>query len=114
MLATHAPPSPGPPSRGNNLQDLLTGTTQSWFPYCVPTCGECQIPLIRAPRFNDLPPSSTAFDKREVARIAHGRVLRALSRKPRWQSRDQRIRKAATGRARDAHVAVPIERWVLT
>jgi hypothetical protein len=114
MLATHAPPSPGPLPIVDNLPDLITGTTQSWFPHGVPNFGEWQILLIRAPRFADLPTISTAFDKCEAARIAHGRVLRVVSRAPSWQPRDQRIRNAATRRTHEAHVTVPNERWVLT
>lgn len=64
MLATHATPLPSPLSIEDNRADLLTDTRQSWFPYGVPTFGEWQIPLIRAPKFDDLPTSSTAFDKR--------------------------------------------------
>jgi len=66
MVSPKGPGHPPPPplSVRDNLPDLLSGAPQSWFPFGVPTVGEWQIPLIRAPLVDDLPRAATAFDRR--------------------------------------------------
>lgn len=66
-LSPQVPGSPRPPTISENLPDLLVGSPRDWFPFGVPTFGEWQIPLIRAPLVDHLPASATAFDKRGQA-----------------------------------------------
>lgn len=51
----------------------VTGSAPEWFPHGVPVVGEWQIPAIAAPKFDSLPRSARAYDKR--GRVADGALL---------------------------------------
>jgi hypothetical protein len=67
MLSPKEAPPGFPLSLADCLPDMVSPSTNSWFPFGVPLEGEWQIPLIRSSCIEDLPASATAFDKRAQA-----------------------------------------------